>query len=117
MAREARAAKARAAERRRQEENEANEDALEVLQDDNRNDASNRNDNGAGSKEPDPHNQDPLHEVLMGIQFCGVCDEDAARSLAKNPFVSNFSRCLKVTKEDVEDTFESSERCWPSTAG
>ena len=46
----------------------------------------------------------------MGVQVCGAHDEDAARSLARNPFVSNFSGCLKVAKEDVKDTFESSEK-------
>ena len=46
----------------------------------------------------------------MGVQVCGFCEKDAAKSLAKNPFMSNFSGCLKVTKEDIKDAFKSSEK-------
>ena len=46
----------------------------------------------------------------MGIQACGVPKESAARNLARNSFVSNFLRCLKVTKEDIKDAFKSLER-------
>ena len=133
-----RLARDRMAELRAQEANEANAATLAILAGANRNlntpsanrnpevppeaDA-NRNPEVAVAKEdwneadPNPCNRNTPHEVWMGVQVCGVHKEDVAKSLAKNPFVSNFSRCLKVTKEDVEDTFESSERCWPSTAG
>ena len=42
-------------------------------------------------KELDPCDRDPPCEVWMGIQACGVRNEDVANSLAKNLFMSNFS--------------------------
>ena len=64
----------------------------------------------ANANKPNPHNQNPPCEVWMGIQVFGVRDEDAAKSLAKKPFMSNFSGSLKVTEEDVKDAFKSSEK-------
>ena len=37
-------------------------------------------------------------------------NSDAAMSLVRDLFVNNFTRCLKVTKEDIKDTFESLEK-------
>ena len=43
----------------------------------------------------------------MGVQACGVPNEPVAKNLARNLFMSNFSRCLEVTKEDIKDAFKS----------
>ena len=103
-----------------QEANGANKAALGVPPNANRNpgvppEANANHDPGVAAnevdpKELDPHDRDPPCKVWMGFQACGVHDKDAAKSLAKNSFMSKFSGCLKVTKEDVKDTFESSEK-------
>ena len=75
--------------------------------------AANRNPEVAVGDEDEPNPYDgrnPPYEVWMGIQVCGVHDENAAKSLAKNLFMSNFTRCLNVTKEDIKDTFKTLEK-------
>ena len=57
-----------------------------------------------------PYNCGPQHKVWMGIQACGVADVQAAMSLARNLFINNFLRCLKVTKQDVKDAFKTLEK-------
>ena len=79
-----------------------------VANKDDPNDVANGDD--PNEADPNPHDRNPPHEVWMGIQVCGAHDEDAARSLAKNPFMSNFSGCLKVTEEDIKDAFKSLEK-------
>ena len=59
---------------------------------------------------PDPCNQNLPHEVWMGVQACGVLSKSKALNIARNLFMNNFSRCLKVTKDDIEDTFKSPEK-------
>ena len=103
-----------------QEANGANKAALGVPPNANRNpgvppEANANHDPGVAAnevdpKELDPHDQDPPCKVWMGFQACGVHDKDAAKSLAKNSFMSKFSGCLKVTKEDIKDAFESLEK-------
>ena len=108
LAREARAAKrhqAKAREREAAEAAIANANATRNP----KGAVANPNDNSKAD-EPNPHNQNPPHEVWMGVQVCGVWNGDAARSLAKNLFMSNFSGCLEVTKDDILDAFESSEK-------
>ena len=57
-----------------------------------------------------PHDCDPPHKVWMGIQVCGVADKPVVKNLARNLFMNDFARCLKVVKQDVKDTFKSSEK-------
>ena len=46
----------------------------------------------------------------MGIQDCGVQNKLVAKSLARNLFMNDFARCLKVAKQDIRDTFKSLEK-------
>ena len=58
----------------------------------------------------DPCSNDPPNTVLMGMLACGLGDTATAQSLARNLFLNSFSRCPKVTRKDMKDTFETLER-------
>ena len=134
------------AEARAQEANRANVATLAVLAGANRNPdvppEANANCNpkvAVANKEdpneadPNPCDQNPPHEVWMSVQACGAHDPDVAKSLAKNPFMSNFSRDasrslgrmlkmpLRAQKRDLRTTSPSNHssrrRCLPSITG
>ena len=68
------------------------------------------NDEGADISPPDPYDRNPPYELWRGIQACGVPSEMKARNIARNLFMNNFARCLKVTKDNIMDTFKSLEK-------
>ena len=74
------------------------------------NDPSAANDEVSDASLPDPCDQNPPHEVWMGVQACGVLNKSKAWNIARNLFMNNFSRCPKVTKDDIKDTFLSLEK-------
>ena len=65
---------------------------------------------GAGLLGVNLHNRGPPCKVWMGIQACGAPSSDVAKSLGRNLFMDNFTMCLKVTREDIKDTFKSLEK-------
>ena len=46
----------------------------------------------------------------MGIQACGVANVAVAKSLAGNLFMNDFLRFLKVSRQDIRDTFKTLEK-------
>ena len=51
-----------------------------------------------GMRNINPCDDGPPCEVWMGIQACGIEDVKVAMSLARNLFMNDFSRCLKVSR-------------------